>query len=105
MGDDSKVMQVIQFTGCTEEVARNTLESENWNVVDAIDHLTTVPTISGNKYIPSTPTINDQLSPDVREKIKEARKLADLFTFAPRNDLRGKASHYPSQESPAQKTE
>lgn len=105
MSDDFKVMQVIQFTGCTEELARKTLEQQNWNVIDAVDSLTSVPTITGTKYIPSIPSINDQLTPEVRGKIQEARKLADLLTFAPQNDLRGKASHYPEKESTVPTTE
>ena len=105
MADDSKVMQVIQFTGCTEQIARITLESENWNVIDAVDRLVNIPVISGSKYIPPAPNVNDELTPEVRGKIQEARRLADLFTFAPQNDLRGKASHYPAQGASEQKTE
>lgn len=100
MSDDSKIIQVIQFTGCTEEVAKKTLEQENWDVIGAVDRLVSIPPIRGNSYIPSKPVINDQLTPEVREKIKQARQMADLFTFAPQNDLRGKASHYPAQASP-----
>lgn len=99
MSEDSKVMQVIQFTGCTEDIARNALESENWSVVDAIDRIAHVPAISGSKYVPSTPRVDNQLSSEVREKLQQARKLSDLLTFAPQNDLRGKASHYPVTES------
>ena len=76
MSDDFKVIQVIQFTGCTEEVARNTLEQENWSVIDAVDKLTNVPSVSGRKYIPSTPVVNDQLTPEVREKIQQAQTLS-----------------------------
>ena len=99
MSDDGKIMQVMQFTGCTEDLARNALEKEEWNVIDAIDCLTNVPEVSGLKYIPAKPVVKDHLTPDVREKIIQARQLADLLTFAPQNDLRGKASHYPEKES------
>lgn len=95
MSEDSKVMQVIQFTGCTEDIARNALELENWNVLDTIDRIAHVPAISGSKYVPSTPSVENQMSSEVREKLQQARKLADILTFAPQNDLRGKASHYP----------
>lgn len=96
MSNDSKVMQVVGFTGCTEEVARQTLEIEEWDVISALDRLTNVPKVSGTKYVPSKPKVSDNLTPEVRSKIEEARKLADMLTFAPQNDLRGKASHYPS---------
>lgn len=97
MSEDSKVIQVIQFTGCSEETARKTLEDENWNVIDAVDKIIDIPPVNGNKYIPAAPVVDDQLNPEVREKIKQARQMADLFTFAPQNDLRGKASHYPEE--------
>jgi hypothetical protein len=103
MNIDGKVIQVIQFTGCTGQVARDALEQENWDVIGALDRLTNVPKISGSKYIPPKPVvINDSLTPEVREKLSEARRLADLFTVSPRNDLRGKASHYPEAASEAQ---
>ncbi|NBR61694.1 hypothetical protein EB118_04710 [bacterium] len=99
MSDDGKIMQVMQFTGCTEDVARDALEKGNWDVIDALDRLTNLPKISGSKYIPAKPVVKDHLTPDVREKIIQARQLADLLTYAPQNDLRGKASHYPEKES------
>jgi UBA-like domain len=95
MSDDSKIMQVMQFTGCTEDVARDALKKGNWDVIDALDRLTNIPKISGSKYIPTKPVVKDHLTGDVREKINQARQLADLLTYAPQNDLRGKASHYP----------
>ena len=102
MNRESKVIQVMGFTGCTEEVARQTLENEEWDVISALDTLTNVPKISGIKYIPSKPKTEDHLAPEVRTKIEEARKLADILTYAPQNDLRGKASHYP-EAAPVQK--
>lgn len=99
MSTDSKVMQVIQFTGCSEEQAISALEQCDQDVLTAVDTLVRPPTVSGSKYVGSVNTVvstGSHLDPAVRENIEKARKLADLFTFAPQNDLRGKASHYPS---------
>jgi hypothetical protein len=105
MSDDFKIMQVISFTGCAEDAARNALESENWSVLDAVERLIVIPNVTGSKYTPQPPVVNDQLTPEVREKIHQARALADLLTFAPQNDLRGKASHYPEQAAQESQTE
>jgi len=82
-------MQVITFTGCTEQVAKETLEKCEGDVLEAIILLSNSPEVSGNKYIPDTPKINDGLTDEQRENIRNARKLADMFTSSPRNDLRG----------------
>ena len=93
--------QVILFTGVSEERAREALDANNGNVLQTVDALSQPPQTSGAKYIPPPPTIDDGLTDEVRDKLRDARKLADLLTFSPKNDLRGKAAHYPERSSAA----
>jgi len=96
------VEQVVLFTGVTEERAKEALDLHNGDILLAIDSLSLSPRTSGTKYIPPSPVVHDGLEDEVREKLRHARKLSDLLTFAPQNDLRGKAAHYP--ERPPQMT-
>ena len=89
MSEDAKVIQVLAYVSCDEKRIREVLEAHEWDVLDAIDALTTVPATSGQRHIPAAPVIDDGLTPEVREKLQTARKLADLFSAAPQNDLRG----------------
>ena len=82
-------MQVLTYVSCDEKRIREVLEACEWNVLEAIDTLTSIPATSGQKYVPSAPVVDDGLTPEVREKLQTARKLADLFSAAPQNDLRG----------------
>jgi hypothetical protein len=88
-------MEIISNTGADHATAEKALESSGGNVFEAIVSLTPVPQVSGNKYIPSTPKVDDGLTPEVREKLAKARQLADLLTFSAKNDLRAAASHHP----------
>jgi hypothetical protein len=89
MSEDAKVMQVLNYVSCDEKRIREVLEACEWNVLEAIDTLTSIPATSGQKYVPPAPVIDDGLTPEVREKLQTARKLADLLSAAPQNDLRG----------------
>jgi len=103
----SQVQQVMMFTGVSQEEAEAALNLHEESVVDAIASLTIVPPTSGTKHIPPPPKIDDGHDDETRERIRQGRILADLLTFAPQNDLRGKASHYPAKEEQnagAQKT-
>ena len=90
-----EVMEIINNTGADQATAEKALESSGGNVVEAIISLTPVPQVSGQKYIPSAPKVDDGLTPEVREKLTKARQLADLLTFSAKNDLRAAASHHP----------
>ena len=96
----SGVHQVVSFTGVTEEVAAAALAVHGGDVLKTVDALSCPPRTSGTKYIPPAPKIDDGLTDEVRQKLRDARLLSDLLTFAPQNDLRGKAAHYPTR-SPA----
>lgn len=91
----SGVQQVVSFTGVTEEVAAAALAAHGGDVLKTVDALSCPPQTSGTKYIPPAPKIDDGLTDEVRQKLRDARVLSDLLTFAPQNDLRGKAAHYP----------
>lgn len=86
------------FTGATHEEAENALKLHDNSVIDAIASMTVIPPISGTKHIPPPPKIDDGHDDATRERIRQGRILADILTFAPQNDLRGKASHYPVKE-------
>lgn len=96
---NSQVQQVILYTGVTQEEAEKAVKLYPENVIDAIASLTVIPQISGTKHIPPPPKIDDGHDEETRERIRQGRILADLLTFAPQNDLRGKASHYPVKEA------
>jgi len=95
------------YTGVTQDEAEKAVKLYPDSVIDAIASLTVIPQISGTKHIPPPPKIDDGHDEETRERIRQGRILADLLTFAPQNDLRGKASHYPAKEEQnagAQKT-
>jgi len=91
--------KVVLFTGVSEERAKEALDAHNGDVLLAIDSLSCPPKTSGTKYIPSAPVVDDGLTDEVREKLRDARKLSDMLTFAPQNDLRGKPAYYPPKAS------
>lgn len=92
---------IMKYTGADRAVVEQALLKHNGNAFEALVELTEVPALSGAKYIPSTPVVDDGLTPEVREKLITARKLADLLTFSTRNDLRAKASHHPPVQASA----
>lgn len=88
------IQDIINYTGVDTVTAEQALLKYG-NAFDAMVNLIEVPVVSGSKYIPAKPVIDDGLTPEVREKLVTARKLADLLTFSAKNDLRAKASHHP----------
>ena len=92
MSEDTKIQQVMSMVCCTHEEAKHYLLASDGDVLEAVVAHTTVPVISGTKYIPPTPVIDDGMTPEVREKIKEARVFSSLLTSSPRNDLRGSSA-------------
>lgn len=106
MSDEMKVMSML---GCTEEEARSYLDKAEGDVLKAIEDNLNVPVISGQKYIPPPPIVDDGLDPEVREKLNEARRLSDLFNASFRNDLlvspaktsSAEAAEVPAVEAPA----
>jgi hypothetical protein len=97
-------MEIINNTGTDQATAEKALESSGGNVLEAIISLTSVPQVSGQKYIPGAPKVDDGLTPEVREKLAKARQLADLLTFSAKNDLRAAASHHPPLAAVAEET-
>lgn len=107
MSQDFKINQVITFIGCTEEEARQHLDLNEWDVLKTIENTVVVPVISGMKYIPQEKKIDDGLTDEVRDKLKQARELSDAFTASFRNDLlvvekKDESSVPVVQEEPAQ---
>ena len=93
----SDVDQVVKMTGVTADVAKKALEDNGNDVIAAVDALSVPPTISGTRYIPLTPKVDDGLDEETRQKLRDARAFSDILNASPRNDLRGRAaSHYPS---------
>ena len=86
----SAVEQVVSMTGVSEEIAKKTLEENGSDVIAAVDALSKSPTISGTRYMPPPPKIDDGLTDEVRENLKKARQFSDILSASPQNDLRGK---------------
>jgi hypothetical protein len=66
---------LITMTGCTEEEAKETYARFNGNLVDASEFLFQKPVVSGEKYIPSAPSIDTGLSDEQRERCERGRWL------------------------------
>ena len=94
----SQVQQVMMFTGATHEEAEKALAANGESVIDTIAALTPVPPVSGAKHIPPTPIVDAGHDADTLERIRLGRLMADMLSASARNDLRGKASHYPAKE-------
>jgi len=88
----------MMFTGATQEEAETALAANGDSVVDAIAVLTPIPPISGAKHIPPTPVVDAGHDAATLERIRLGRLMADMLSASARNDLRGKASHYPVKE-------
>ena len=84
------IEQVVSMTGVSEDIAKKTLEENQNDVIAAVDALSKPPTISGTRYIPPTPKIDDGLTDEVRENLGKARQFSDILSASPQNDLRGK---------------
>ena len=85
-----EIDKVIAMTGVSEEVAKKTLEENGNDVIASVDVLSKPPSISGTRYIPPKPTIDDGLTDEVRDNLRKARQFADILNASPKNDLRGK---------------
>jgi hypothetical protein len=82
-------LMVVKMLGCTQDEAVQYLKESNGDILLAVCNHSVAREVSGSKYIPEPPTINDGLTPEVREKLQEARKMGDMFSASFRNDLRG----------------
>ena len=94
----SQVEQIMMYTGASQGEAEKALADQNGNIIDAIAALTPVPTVSGAKHIPPAPVVDAGHDADTLERIRLGRLMADMLSASARNDLRGKASHYPVKE-------
>ena len=93
----SDVQQVVKMTGDTAEIAKKALQDNGNDIIAAVDVLSVPPTITGTRYIPMTPKVEDGLDEETRQKLRDARAFSDVLNASPRNDLRGKAaSQHPS---------
>ena len=102
---NSQVQQVMMFTGASQAEAEKALADQNGSIVDAIAALTVVPTITGAKHIPLAPVVNHGHDAETLERIRLGRLMSDMLSASPKNDLRGKASHYPVKEKQTEAVE
>ena len=86
---------VVSMLECSREDAEKYLAETNGDVLLAIANNMKTPEVSGSKYIPPSPKIDDGLTEEVRTKIQEARKLSEAFSASFRNDLRGAPAQTP----------
>lgn len=97
--------QVMAMLGCTEEEAHKYLQEAGGDILKAVEMNLNIPVVSGDKYIPPPPPVDDGLDPEVREKLKKAREYADLLSTSVRNDLRGTQTSQASAEHVQQELE
>jgi len=95
---EEKIQKVVDFSGVDRSVAEAAL-LKHPEVVDALAEISVVPEIRGAKYIPPTPVVNHGHDAETLERIRQGRILSDILSASPRNDLRGKAAHYPQREA------
>lgn len=91
--------KVMEYTGASKEVAEEVLQRLGGDVISAIAELSVAPTISGTKFIPPTPKIDAGHDAETLERIRQGRLMADMLSASPKNDLRGKATHYPPRSA------
>ena len=101
MSNQFEVTQVMSMIGCDEDTARTYLDAANGDVLTAVFDHVNFPTVTGDKHIPVAPVIDDGLTTEVREKLAETRRLTNLLTASPRNDLRQTPSVERSEEPPS----
>jgi NACalpha-BTF3-like transcription factor len=99
---DKDISLIMSMVGCSKEHAEEYLKETNGDVLLAICNHTACPEVSGNKYIPPPPKIDDGLTEEVRAKLTEARKLSEAFSASFRNDLRGAQAQKPDEEPQVQ---
>lgn len=76
--------KIMNMTGRSEEDVLAAIQAVKSNdIVDVVAYLLDPPPNSGAKYIPPKPVIDDGLEPEVREKLKVARELAELLNNRP----------------------
>jgi hypothetical protein len=78
----TKLEQVMNLACCSQKDAEDALLKSNDDVIEAVDRLLEVPKVKGNKYLPPKPTIDDGLTDEVRNKLKQARDMFDLLNAA-----------------------
>lgn len=91
---------VMSMLGCTHDDAKEYLSKSGGDVLQAITDNMKIPEVSGDKYIPPPPKIDDGLTDEVRSKLQEARKLSEAFSASFRNDLRG--AQAPKPDAPVE---
>jgi len=96
-----KVQLVIDYSGVDKTTAETTLLKCKEDVISTLVELSIPPTISGTKHIPSPPVVDDGHDAETKERIIRGRMLADILSVSPKNDLRGKAAHYPDRQASA----
>jgi hypothetical protein len=102
MEKEKEIQTVMDNTGATRERAEESLRGRD--VIAAIEFLSIVPPISGTKFIPPPPVVDNGHDAETLERITQGRILADILSASPKNDLRGKAAHYPERASSSVET-
>jgi hypothetical protein len=66
---------VVNLTGCTLEEAEKALQLWGDEIWKAVDSLLVKPAVSGDKYIPPKPVINNGLTSEQQERCLKGRDL------------------------------
>lgn len=76
MASDKDVQMIMMLTG-VDEVTASKAYLDHEDLEDAIASLLPTPSVSGDKYIPKKPSINNGLTPEQEALCKKGRWLQD----------------------------
>ena len=68
---------IMRLTGCTLKEAEKALQLHGDEIWRAVDSLLVKPAVSGDKYIPPKPVINNGLTPEQQERCLKGRDLQE----------------------------
>ena len=77
MTDTSKVDMIMEMTGCDQAEAEASLLLHPNDMIAAMDFLLPKKTVSGAKYIPPKPVVNNGLDEEQRARCEKGRWMQD----------------------------
>jgi len=103
MTDTSKVDMIMEMTGCDQAEAEAALLLHPNDIIAAMDFLLPKKTVSGAKYIPPKPVVNNGLDEEQRARCEKGRWMQDkvnaVFSVAHSKTLPDQPAEQASSQS------